>query len=938
MLRWSRRLVSSFAILLASVAPAHADYVQVLHTFSGGPGDGANPAGRLVHATDGFLYGVTGRGGAFNGGTFFRMATDGTGFTVLHSFEAEAWPRWLIQARDGGFYGVQRFGVTSACIFRLASDGTKTSLYNCTDVGLGLEPLSIIEATDGNLYVLMGRGGIDEYGDPSDMGAGTVIRLTPAGEPSVVWQFRLFMAHAPIGYLIQSTDGTLYGMTAGASDPPRFGFRMVPDYDYWEFPALGIKSALEEGPDGALYGIVPSPSCGRIDRISVTDWSQTSIHAFDCNADLGGAVAAPVSGGDGFLYGTTANMFYRVNSSGTDYTLLAPLPGGPAGPLTRGSDGLWYGMTASTAFRLMPGDPPPPPPPAAGFDADAIAEMPLYDATTGTWRILMSGTGYVASRLIYLGGPEYTPVPADYDGDGRYDIAVYRAGNGFWYVLTSSSNFTDMVVKIVGGPAWSPVPGDFDRDRKADFAVYNAATGVWRLLKSSTGYTNTMQLTMAGAGGVPVRGDFDGDGFADAALYNPATGAWRILTSSSNFVTLITKTLGGPGYAPVTGDYDGDGKSDAAVYHGATGTWSVLQSSTDTTVTNGWGGTGYAPVPGDYDADGRTDLAVYAGGSWYVLQSSTGFSSVLYAQWGMPIESPVTTLPVRTTWTDALRASDFDGDGTSDIVVYEPSTGVWSILTSSSHFSETRTITWGGATWDIPVPGDYDGDGLTDAAIFNPATGVWSLQRSTRGPLIVTLGTWEDVPVPGDYDGDGTTEPAVFTPSTAAWQMRWSTLSSSFTTQRTVTYGAAWWTPMTGDYDGDGKTDLGLYDAYRGRWAAALGKSDYSTQLTMAWGGPTYVPMPADYDGDGKNEFAVCVKTTGNWYMVRSGFNYSTAFGLPWGEPIDTPRAGDYDGDGIADMASYDSTTGEWYVALSSSYFTLRLERTLGGAGFTVPR
>src|SRR5262249_29292014 len=159
-------------------------------------------------------------------------------------------------------------------------------------------------------------------------------------------------------------------------------------------------------------------------------------------------------------------------------------------------------------------------------------------------------------------------------------------------------------------------------------------------------------------------------------------------------------------------------------------------------------------------------LAVYsaAAGEWYVLQSSTGFTTVLRVVWGTPIDTVVTTLPVRTAFTDALRASDFDGDGASDLVVYEPSTGIWSILTSSSHYTLPRRIAWGGGPWDIPVPGDYDGDGITDAATFNPSTGVWSLQRWTRGPLVVTLGPWEDVPAPGDYDGDGTPDPAVFTP------------------------------------------------------------------------------------------------------------------------------------------------------------------------------
>ena len=210
----------------------------------------------------------------------------------------------------------------------------------------------------------------------------------------------------------------------------------------------------------------------------------------------------------------------------------------------------------------------------------------------------------------------------------------------------------------------------------------------------------------------------------------------------------------------------------------------------------------------------------------HALQSSSGFTTTLRAAWGTPIDTVVTTLPVRTSWTDGLRATDFDGDGASDIAVYQSATGVWSILTSSSRFTLTRTIT-GGAAGETPVPGDYDGDGLTDAATFNPATGVWSLSCTSRGALSVTLGDPGDIPLPRDYDGDGITDVAVYTPWTGAWRINPSSLSSAFATTRTIIYGAAWWAPAPADYDGDGLTDLGLYDSYTAHWQVPLATSNY---------------------------------------------------------------------------------------------------------------
>ncbi len=575
---------------------------------------------------------------------------------------------------------------------------------------------------------------------------------------------------------------------------------------------------------------------------------------------------------------------------------------------------------------------------ATSYDGDGTADMPLYDATTGTWRVLTSVSNYRSSFVVYWGGPEYTPVPADYDGDGRIDIAVYDAGRGIWWVLTSSSHFQSAFAQYFGGPAYSPVPGDYDGDGRADLAVMRA--GLLSVLPSSAPGT-TRAYAVGTAGDEPVRGDFDGDHIADAAVYRPSTGAWRILTSSSNFVGLVAITLGGPGYVPVAGDYDHDGRTDPAVYNVASGDWAILRSTSNTTARIAWGGTGYAPVPGDYDGDGLNDLAVYAAAvnEWFVLESSTGFTTVLRVVWGQPIDEVVTSLPVRTTWNDALRATDFDGDGASDIAVYEPASGTWTILTSSSRFTLTRTIVWGGAAGDVPVPGDYDGDGITDPPVFNAGAGTWKILRSLRGPLTVAVGLPGVGPmfaVPGDYDGDGITDVAVQFDDT--WLQYAS--SKNFTTflfpPGGPLGGPPRLIPVPADYTGDGKTDVAAYQVGDDWWGVP--PSIDRPGFILHWGGAAYSPIPADYDGDGKADLAVCVKAAGDCYVLKTGFQFTTAFTLPWGHAIDTLFAGDYDGDGIADMASYNPATGGWSLRLSSSGFTFEMQRTLGGPGYVPAR
>ena len=96
----------------------------------------------------------------------------------------------------------------------------------------------------------------------------------------------------------------------------------------------------------------------------------------------------------------------------------------------------------------------------------------------------------------------------------------------------------------------------------------------------------------------------------------------------------------------VPANFDGDGKTDIAVYGTNNGDWWVLESSSGFSsylYRSGWGGAGYDPVLGDYDGDGKTDIAVYGTntGDWWVLESSSGFSNYLYRSgWGGPGYNP----------------------------------------------------------------------------------------------------------------------------------------------------------------------------------------------------------------------------------------------------------------------------------------------------------
>jgi hypothetical protein len=226
----------------------------------------------------------------------------------------------------------------------------------------------------------------------------------------------------------------------------------------------------------------------------------------------------------------------------------------------------------------------------------------------------------------------------------------------------------------------------------------------------------------------------------------------------------------------------------------------------------------------------------------------------------------------------AAPRADFDGNGTTDISVFRPDSGVWFVRNGT-------TAAWG-TPGDIPVPGDYDGNGTTDIAVFRPGSGTWFVRNGTTA----AWGASGDIPVPGDYDGDGDTDMAVFRPANGVWFVRGGA---------TVAWGTSGDIPVPGDYDGDGDTDMAVFRPSNGLWFVNGGAA-------TAWGASGDIPVPGDYNGDGRTDIAVF--RNGVW-LVKGLIN-ATPFGING----DIPVPGDYDDDGDTDLAVFRPSNGTWYV------------------------
>ena len=257
--------------------------------------------------------------------------------------------------------------------------------------------------------------------------------------------------------------------------------------------------------------------------------------------------------------------------------------------------------------------------------------------------------------------------------------------------------------------------------------------------------------------------------------------------------------------------------------------------------------------------------------------------------------------------------SDYNGDGKSDLAVYDRATGNWFVRSLATNAAVVFGLNWGNLNM-IPVPGDYDGDGKNDLTVYDQTNGKWYIWSLARHALILWGQQWGGsgfIPVPGDYDGDGLFDLAVYQQNVGNWYVR--SLGGK-TISWGLNWGAAGMTPVPGDYDGDGLADLAMYQNLTGNWFIRSLTKNTAIVFGQNWGGAGLNPVPGDFNGDKVTDLAVYQPSTGRWFIRSLGTNVPVVFGLNWGAAGMTPLSGDYDGDGRCDLAVYFPPTGGWYI------------------------
>lgn len=369
-----------------------------------------------------------------------------------------------------------------------------------------------------------------------------------------------------------------------------------------------------------------------------------------------------------------------------------------------------------------------------------------------------------------------------------------------------------------------------------------------------------------------------------------------------------------------------------------------------------YGNGSYTPVPGDLIIEYGTSYNSYGhvtvvntvdlgAGVIHAIEQNTqyysggwrdhpfhdypiNFSRVITGGYGSvrgTVHSPSNGFTNTTTAKPKPRVHDYNVDSHSDLGLYNPETGQWSIRDAGSYVQ--NGIAHGGPGW-TPYTGDFNGDGRSDLALYSQSTGWWSIRDTgTYVDNHVQHGGPGWAPYVGDFNGDGRSDLALYNQASGWWSIR----DTATYVQNDINHGGPGWVPYIGDFNGDGKSDLGLYNRNTGWWSIR----DTGTYVDnhVQHGGPDWTPYIGDFNGDGRSDLALYNTNNGQWSIRDTGSYVQN--GIVHGGPGWTPYIGDYNGDGKSDLGLYNPVTGWWSIRDVGTYVDNHIQH--GGSGWVLP-
>ncbi len=398
------------------------------------------------------------------------------------------------------------------------------------------------------------------------------------------------------------------------------------------------------------------------------------------------------------------------------------------------------------------------------------ASITSGDAGTGNWTVsyTVSANTTTSTRTgtMTIAGQTFTVTQDAQAGKVNLTVAITGSGTGSVSVSTGTLNWSS------DGKTGT---ASYDKDTQV---ILTAQEGLGSKIKGWTGCDETIgsnqsnhcMVKMAADKTVTIefrlprkaRHDFDGDGISDVLWRNTTTGdvaIWLMDGMKINGGDFVAKGVSSDWDVKAIGDFNGDGKADVLWQNtaGDVYIW-IIEGTTMKTggfAVRGMPGEWEVTALGDFNGDGNDDI---------MWRNSNSGDVYVWMMDGTDIKTGggYVVKGMKSEWV-VKAIADFNGDGTSDVLWRNTTTGdvaMW-LLDGLSMSTGNYVAQAVPDNWQIKGIADFDGDSKADVLWQNTVSGdvvIWFMNGlSIANGGFVQKGVPHDwqIKVVGDYSGDG---------------------------------------------------------------------------------------------------------------------------------------------------------------------------------------